>query len=605
MDKAMYLVKITPLWIALLLTSNAHAGFFDKIKDIGESVGNAAKEVTKETTESIKKASEKVTGKSNTQQEIVKTPNQDPVLVTRVQSELKRLGYQVSVDGAYGPGTRSAIIRFQQTNKLQATGDVSNELLQTARGTSSPASSPQTAQQKQPDQDNNSDKKNKSTTAKTQTKVIDKNGFLSSQTSRYHEDGSKEEVYTVPTDPNNLFGDIKFRVSLETNGQIGVIYYFPRGSGLLKKTHRNRNIRGVLNIDGQKFELKRYRNRCFPGECRFLIAYASDLFGGANASPSEKEKAFKKSSQISEALFKMTKLSFQIVDTSTSEEFAAVKYKRGQLFYRGYRVGAEPAMSAPEASTSSTQNELPFRDKVGNYRFKNSDKIKPEILKIEPAQLSQKEWDYLENRWGTPDGRINGICMAKVMPYLLSAATKYHVASPKDEARLKSRIIPSINQQMERLYKKNNIVSSYTKLTWATVSYTCQPATLMTIRDPNAVAQHDPEKHEYDMVLEGLRGICLRFGGRASGFNDMPHGELELDAAGMCYDLDAIAKKELDSCQRFYSSAKTFTKKSKQDYCQCSANEVRATYASRQYGEHPLRSTKSTNIASRARNKCF
>lgn len=600
MDKVMCLVKFTPLFIALLLTDIAHASFFDKIKDISESVGNAAKEVTKETTESIKKASEKVTSKSNTQPDIVKTPNQDTSLVKQVQSELKRLGYQVSVDGAYGPGTRSAIIRFQQTNKLLATGDVSNELLQTLKGVPSQTPSLHTTQQKQTGQGNNSEKKNKTTIAKTQTKNSDKHGFLSSQRNPHHQDGSKYEIYWVPSDSNNPLGGELFSIVFGTNGEITVSVYQVLMGTNMPKGRKRINFRGILDVDGQKFELVVPFSMCKSDKCTF-----GHVKNPLNPSSSEIEKAVKESRQISEALFEINNLSFRIVDSATSEELVAVKYKRGQFTYLGYRVGGtEPAIAVSDASTNSTQNVLSFRDKVENYRFKNSDKIKPEILKIKPALLSQKEWDYLENKWGTPYGGINGVCMAKVMPYLLSAATKHHTASPQDEAYMKSRGIPSVNQKMARLHEKN-IVSSYTKLTWETVSHVCQPEKLMTITDPNAVVKLGPEKHEYDRVLEKLQGMCLRVGGGEVGLNDMPHGQLELDAVGMCYDLDAITKKEFDSCQGHYSFAKTFTKKSKQDYCQCSANEVRATYTSRKYDEDLLGSTKSTNIASRARNKCY
>jgi hypothetical protein len=54
----------------------------------------------------------------------------DPALVRETQRELRRLGYyQNEVDGRYGPGTRAAIIRYQQENGHDTDGQPSDALI--------------------------------------------------------------------------------------------------------------------------------------------------------------------------------------------------------------------------------------------------------------------------------------------------------------------------------------------------------------------------------------------------------------------------------------------------------------------------------------------
>ncbi len=51
-------------------------------------------------------------------------------VIARVQTELQRLGYDPGpVDGDFGPGTRSAIIAFQQDNGLPRTGEIDENTL--------------------------------------------------------------------------------------------------------------------------------------------------------------------------------------------------------------------------------------------------------------------------------------------------------------------------------------------------------------------------------------------------------------------------------------------------------------------------------------------
>ena len=69
-------------------------------------------------------------------QEVLKNDqNGNPMLVKMTQTELKRLGYSVSVDGAYGPGTRNAILAYEADSGRQLTGNVSPELVNALKGT--------------------------------------------------------------------------------------------------------------------------------------------------------------------------------------------------------------------------------------------------------------------------------------------------------------------------------------------------------------------------------------------------------------------------------------------------------------------------------------
>lgn len=66
------------------------------------------------------------------------TYNSDARLVRDVQKELKRIGYPVSVDGAYGPGTRKAILQFEADSGRAQTGNTSPELLAALRESKPP-----------------------------------------------------------------------------------------------------------------------------------------------------------------------------------------------------------------------------------------------------------------------------------------------------------------------------------------------------------------------------------------------------------------------------------------------------------------------------------
>ncbi|WP_340150078.1 peptidoglycan-binding domain-containing protein [uncultured Sneathiella sp.] len=64
--------------------------------------------------------------------------NNDTALVIATQKELKRLGYGVGVDGAYGPNTKKAITAFQTSHNLKADGMVTPELVSALQAAPTP-----------------------------------------------------------------------------------------------------------------------------------------------------------------------------------------------------------------------------------------------------------------------------------------------------------------------------------------------------------------------------------------------------------------------------------------------------------------------------------
>jgi hypothetical protein len=123
------------LWITLfcfLYLPSVEANFWG---DIVKSV-----EEIKEATETVVK--EIIPGQESTEDN-AQPPgkhNADVDLVRLTQKELKRIGYEVSVDGAYGPGTRKAILQFESDNGLKVTGNVSPQLLSKLKGAKSEVS---------------------------------------------------------------------------------------------------------------------------------------------------------------------------------------------------------------------------------------------------------------------------------------------------------------------------------------------------------------------------------------------------------------------------------------------------------------------------------
>jgi peptidoglycan hydrolase-like protein with peptidoglycan-binding domain len=73
---------------------------------------------------------------------VANTGNNNKTLVRNIQQELKRLGYNIGVDGAYGPNTKKQIIAFEQSQSLEPSGDASVELLAKLKETPTPAAKP-------------------------------------------------------------------------------------------------------------------------------------------------------------------------------------------------------------------------------------------------------------------------------------------------------------------------------------------------------------------------------------------------------------------------------------------------------------------------------
>jgi peptidoglycan hydrolase-like protein with peptidoglycan-binding domain len=77
---------------------------------------------------------------TNSSQTVVTGDNGNAMLVKMAQAELKRLGYQVSVDGVYGNGTRNAILAFEADNGRPLSGNVSPELINALKSAPTPGS---------------------------------------------------------------------------------------------------------------------------------------------------------------------------------------------------------------------------------------------------------------------------------------------------------------------------------------------------------------------------------------------------------------------------------------------------------------------------------
>lgn len=118
--------KILTVALSLVFITNAaipaHAAFGDFLKKAGQQI-------------------EKEIDKTNNSQNASKAAkyNSDKTMVLEAQRQLKRLGYAVSVDGAYGPGTRGAIENFQQSKSMTVNGNVSPKLIKKLSKAPTPA----------------------------------------------------------------------------------------------------------------------------------------------------------------------------------------------------------------------------------------------------------------------------------------------------------------------------------------------------------------------------------------------------------------------------------------------------------------------------------
>jgi peptidoglycan hydrolase-like protein with peptidoglycan-binding domain len=97
---------------------------------IDETVDSAEKAVYEggETTTSITNSG------TSTSQTVVTGDNANAMLVKMAQTELRRLGYPVTVDGVYGNGTRNAILAFEADQGRPLSGNVSPDLINALKG---------------------------------------------------------------------------------------------------------------------------------------------------------------------------------------------------------------------------------------------------------------------------------------------------------------------------------------------------------------------------------------------------------------------------------------------------------------------------------------
>ncbi|WP_293963625.1 peptidoglycan-binding domain-containing protein [Sneathiella sp.] len=165
------LASLLILSAALFIAGGANASWLDKLKDTATELTDKAAEALKEaepesptTSDGEGQAKKPATTTAPAApkapaQSTVTAPsapktaapapaapsgNNDTALVKATQTELKRLGYKIGVDGAYGPNTRKQIIAFEQSQSLEPTGDASVELLAKLKETPTPAAEPAT-----------------------------------------------------------------------------------------------------------------------------------------------------------------------------------------------------------------------------------------------------------------------------------------------------------------------------------------------------------------------------------------------------------------------------------------------------------------------------
>lgn len=148
--------------LPFFMTGTASADWLDKLKETakdltdkaGEALENAEPASTSDGEGQVKKpATTAAPAKPATPEpKAVAAPaapaqpavsgNNDKTLVRETQKELKRLGYSIGVDGAYGPNTKKQIIAFEQSQSLEPSGDASVELLAKLKATPTPGAEP-------------------------------------------------------------------------------------------------------------------------------------------------------------------------------------------------------------------------------------------------------------------------------------------------------------------------------------------------------------------------------------------------------------------------------------------------------------------------------
>jgi|TARA_R110001606_G_scaffold26267_16_gene84933 peptidoglycan hydrolase-like protein with peptidoglycan-binding domain len=159
------------LSLPLFISSAANADWLDKLKDTATELTDKAAEALKEAepespttsdgegqakkpTTATAPAAPKApaqstvaaptTPKTTAPAPAAPSGNNDKALVMATQEELKRLGYKIGVDGAYGPNTKKQIISFQNSQNMAATGNVTPDLVAALKAAPTPNTEPAT-----------------------------------------------------------------------------------------------------------------------------------------------------------------------------------------------------------------------------------------------------------------------------------------------------------------------------------------------------------------------------------------------------------------------------------------------------------------------------
>lgn len=147
-------VVLVSLLIVFFTPQLSAESLFDKFKRkadeiMGEQEAKADQKIDQTIDESVDSAEKAVYGggetttpqtSTSTSQTVVTGDNGNAMLVKMAQTELKRLGYPVTVDGVYGNGTRNAIMAFEADTGRPLSGNVSPQLINALKSTPTPGS---------------------------------------------------------------------------------------------------------------------------------------------------------------------------------------------------------------------------------------------------------------------------------------------------------------------------------------------------------------------------------------------------------------------------------------------------------------------------------
>jgi peptidoglycan hydrolase-like protein with peptidoglycan-binding domain len=132
------------------LGDDVQKGVVDAIDDVSKELDNTTDTENEPNKEEENNSKNTVTTSEPAKPAAAPNHNADKQLVLSAQQELKRLGYKISVDGAYGPGTQKTIQQFQKAQNIQQTGNVSPDLVATLKSTPSPAKAADTQKATEP-----------------------------------------------------------------------------------------------------------------------------------------------------------------------------------------------------------------------------------------------------------------------------------------------------------------------------------------------------------------------------------------------------------------------------------------------------------------------